>query len=96
VQNPPRSWKPSWPARQAILTGPPGRPDRSASLNAIAGELAASGDGSTAQSIKDAIERASHEKPLDVDVARVRARLAAGGWPLATADHLAALDHTAG
>jgi hypothetical protein len=35
------------------------------------------------------------EKPLDVDVARVRARLAAGGWPLARAEHLASLDHSA-
>jgi len=66
-----------------------------ADVNAIADELAATGDESTAQSIKDAIEKASHEKPLDVDVARVRARLAAGGWPLATADHLASLDRTA-
>jgi len=66
-----------------------------ADVNAIADELAATGDESTVQCIKDAIERASHEKPLDVDVARVRARLAAGGWPLAGADHLASLDHTA-
>ena len=66
-----------------------------ADVNAIAYELAATGDESTAQSIKDAIEKASNEKPLDVDVARVRARLAAGGWPLAKADHLATLDHTA-
>ena len=27
--------------------------------------------------------RATDHKPLEVDVARVRARLAAGGWPLA-------------
>jgi hypothetical protein len=65
-----------------------------ADINAIADELAASGDVSTAQGIRDAIEKASDEKPLDVDVARVRARLAAGGWPLARADHLATLDHT--
>jgi len=60
-----------------------------ADINAIADELAATGDESTAQRIRNAIERASHEKPLDVDVARVRARLAAGGWPLARAGHLA-------
>ena len=67
-----------------------------ADINAITDELAASGDPTTAQGIKDAIEKASHEKkPLDVDVARVRARLAAGGWPLARAEHLAPVEHTA-
>ena len=66
-----------------------------ADINAIADELAAAGDPATAQGIRDAIARASNEKPLEVDVARVRARLVAGGWPLARADHLAAVDHTA-
>lgn len=66
-----------------------------ADINAITDELAASGDTSTAQRIRDAIEKASHEKPLDVDVARVRTRLAAGGWPLARAEHLATAEHTA-
>ena len=66
-----------------------------ADINAIADELAATGDESTAQGIRNAIERASHEKPLDVDVARVRARLAAGGWPLARAGHLTPVEHTA-
>src|SRR5262249_55303197 len=66
-----------------------------ADVNAIADELAATGDESTVRCIRAAIGRASHEKPLDVDVAGVRARLAAGGWPLAGADHLASLDHTA-
>lgn len=65
-----------------------------ADISAITDELAATGDPATAQGIKDAIARASHEKPLDVDVARVRARLAAGGWPLASAGHLASVDHT--
>jgi hypothetical protein len=60
-----------------------------ADINAIADELAATGDPATAQGIRDAIAAASDEKPLDVDVARVRARLAAGGWPLARAGHLA-------
>jgi len=60
-----------------------------ADINALADELAATGDPATAQGIKDAIARTLDEKPLDVDVARVRARLAAGGWPLARADHLA-------
>jgi hypothetical protein len=66
-----------------------------ADINAIANELAATGDVSTAQGIRDAIEKASDEKPLDVDVARVRARLAAGGWPLARAGHLAPVDNAA-
>ena len=66
-----------------------------ADINAIADELAATGDESTAQGIRNAIERASHEKPLDVDVARVRTRLVAGGWPLARAEHLAPVEHTA-
>jgi hypothetical protein len=66
-----------------------------ADINAITDELAATGDPATAQGIRDAIAAASDEKPLDVDVARVRARLAAGGWPLARAGHLAAVEHTA-
>jgi hypothetical protein len=66
-----------------------------ADINAIADELAATGDPATAQGIKDAIARALDEKPLDVDVARVRARLAAGGWPLARAEHLTPAENTA-
>ena len=66
-----------------------------ADINAIADELAATGDPATAQGIKDAIARASDEKPMEVDVARVRARLAAGGWPLARAEHLTPVDNAA-
>jgi hypothetical protein len=66
-----------------------------ADINAITDELAATGDPTTAQGIRDAIAAASDEKPLDVDVARVRARLVAGGWPLARAEHLAPVEHTA-
>ena len=66
-----------------------------ADINAIADELAATGDPATARGIRDAIARASDEKPLDVDVARVRARLAAGGWPLARAEQLVPVEHTA-
>ena len=66
-----------------------------ADINALADELAATGDPATAQGIKDAIARTLDEKPLDVDVARVRARLVAGGWPLARAEHLAPVEHTA-
>ena len=66
-----------------------------ADINAITDELAATGDPATAQGIRDVIARASNEKPLDVDVARVRARLAAGGWPLARAEHLTPAENTA-
>jgi hypothetical protein len=54
-----------------------------ADINAVVDELAGSSDPTTGQAIRDALQKASDEKPLDVDVARVRARLAAGGWPLA-------------
>ena len=67
-----------------------------ADINAIADELAATGDPATAQGIRDAIVTASKEQPLDVDLARVRARLAAGGWPLARAGHLTPVDNAAG
>jgi hypothetical protein len=49
----------------------------------IAEELAKESDPDSAQAIRDAIETVTHEQPNDADVARVRARLAAGGWPLA-------------
>jgi hypothetical protein len=54
-----------------------------ADVAAIAGELAAASDPTSAQAIRDAIETITHEKPLESDVNRVSARLAAGGWPLA-------------
>ena len=50
---------------------------------AIADELATESGPDSAQAIRDAIETITHELPKDADVARVRARLAAGGWPLA-------------
>jgi hypothetical protein len=49
----------------------------------IAEELAKESDPDSAQAIRDAIETVTHEQPNDADVARVKARLAAGGWPLA-------------
>lgn len=52
----------------------------------IADMLAESGDADSAQAIKSAIVDITHTKPLDLDVARVRARLAGGGWPLARPD----------
>jgi hypothetical protein len=53
-------------------------------VNAIADELASAGNPGSADSIRQAIKAVtSQQKPNDADVARVRARLAAGGWPLA-------------
>jgi hypothetical protein len=50
----------------------------------IADELANESDPASAEAIKHAIAAVtSHHQPNDADVARVRARLAAGGWPLA-------------
>ena len=49
----------------------------------VAEELAGNGDDHTSQAIKAAIADITHDAPLQSDVARVRARLAEGGWPLA-------------
>jgi hypothetical protein len=54
-----------------------------ADVTAIANELADSTDLDSAQAIRAAITAVTNGKPADSDVARVRARLAAGGWPLA-------------
>jgi hypothetical protein len=53
---------------------------------AIADELATDSDPESAEAIKHAITAVTHEQPNDADVARVRSRLAAGGWPLAQPD----------
>ena len=63
-----------------------------ADVKAIAHELETSGDPDSAQSIRDAIELITHEKPNDSDVARVRSRLAGGGWPLAKPEATASAD----
>jgi hypothetical protein len=59
-----------------------------ADIAAIADELASTADPTSAEAIRAAVRSATDSQPLNVDVARVRARLAAGGWPLAepTAD----------
>jgi hypothetical protein len=49
----------------------------------IADELTFSADPESAEAVKAAITAITSTKPGDADVARVRARLAAGGWPLA-------------
>ena len=57
---------------------------------AIADELEKQSDPDSAAAIKRAINEVTHVKPTDADVARVRARLAAGGWPLAPVEPSAA------
>jgi hypothetical protein len=52
----------------------------------IADVLASESDPESAEAIRSAIKSVTHEQPKDSDVARVRSRLAAGGWPLAKPD----------
>ena len=54
-----------------------------AQVASIADELAGGSDPITAKAIREAAEATSSGPLADSDVARVRARLAAGGWPLA-------------
>jgi hypothetical protein len=57
-------------------------------VTAIAHELELSSDSQSAQAIEDAIKNVTDLKASDADVARVRSRLAGGGWPLAKPHHL--------
>jgi Protein of unknown function (DUF3349) len=41
-----------------------------------------------AQEIRHAIGAVTNHEPSDADIARVRARLAAGGWPLARPERI--------
>jgi hypothetical protein len=51
----------------------------------IGDELAFSADPESAEAVKNAIATVTaHREPNEADVNRVRSRLAAGGWPLAT------------
>ena len=52
-------------------------------VSAIADELAQESKPESAEAIRTAISHVTDHKPTDADVNRVRARLAAGGWPLA-------------
>jgi hypothetical protein len=52
-------------------------------VNEVADALAAAEGPTSADNIKQAIAALSNNKPLESDIDRVRARLAAGGWPLA-------------
>ena len=53
-------------------------------VNLIANELASAANPESAEAIKKAIGNVTHTPVHDSDVARVRAHLAAGGWPLPT------------
>jgi hypothetical protein len=58
-----------------------------AEVNDIAEELANQSDPDSAGAIREAIKSVTtHQQPTDADIARVRTRLAAGGWPLAPLD----------
>jgi hypothetical protein len=52
----------------------------------------ASADPASVQAIRAAITEVTQAEPNEADVARVRSRLAAGGWPLASPDRLRAVD----
>jgi hypothetical protein len=58
-------------------------------VNEIAEELVKSTDPESAEAIKKAIASVTHHQPHESDVARVKAHLAAGGWPLAPPDRTA-------
>jgi hypothetical protein len=57
-------------------------------VSAIADELESESNPESAESIRHAIKAVTSQHPSDADVARVRARLAAGGWPLAKPHHV--------
>ena len=59
-----------------------------AEVKEIGDELASTSDPDSAQTIRAAITSVTSQQANDADVARVRARLAAGGWPLAKPHHL--------
>jgi hypothetical protein len=50
----------------------------------VADELSFSADPESSEAIKKAIATVTNTPVRDSDIARVRAHLAAGGWPLAT------------
>ena len=55
-------------------------------VTAFAADLAALSDSGTAKVIHEALAGGSDRASSDAELARVRARLAAGGWPLAWPD----------
>ncbi len=56
-------------------------------VKAIAEELENESKPESAEAIRRAIAAVTDHQASDADVARVRARLAAGGWPLAKLEH---------
>jgi len=52
-------------------------------VHEIGEELASESDPDSAEAIRAAIKDVTRHQANDADVARVRSRLAAGGWPLA-------------
>ena len=57
-------------------------------VKAIGSELVKESKPESAEEIRRAIEAVTSHKPGDADIARVRARLAAGGWPLARPERI--------
>jgi uncharacterized protein DUF3349 len=58
-------------------------------VSTIAEELENSSDPQSAEAIKEAIASVTNHEPHESDITRVKARLAAGGWPLAPPDRSA-------
>lgn len=58
-----------------------------AEVSLIAEELASAADPASQEAIKKAISDVTHSMAQDSDIARVRAHLAGGGWPLARPEH---------
>lgn len=54
-----------------------------AEIEEIADELALTGDTASHEAMRTLIRSATDDRPKDIDISRVRARLAEGGWPLA-------------
>jgi hypothetical protein len=63
-----------------------------ADVKAIAQELENESNPHSADAIMKAIASVTDHPASDADVARVRSRLAAGGWPLAKPEHFDAAD----
>lgn len=55
-------------------------------ISAVAAELAALSDEDSTKAIDEALTGCSGCEPSEAELARVRGRLAAGGWPLARPD----------
>src|ERR1700744_4395903 len=65
----------------------PGRQLRESDVKAVAEEREHMSKPESAEAIRKAITMVTDHAASDADVARVRSRLAAGGWPLAKPEH---------